>query len=152
MEKLIITVGVPGSGKSTALRSLFPEAHVVSPDHISYDADGHFVVGRLSVAWRDSYAKFFRALDSGLPLVAFDATSLRPDCRGALIAAGRHFRYTVSALYCEVTPEEAKRRNAGRSNKDAVPDYVIERMARDLIVPNAYDNNEFDDVICGLRG
>jgi len=150
-KSLIITIGLPGSGKSTAIKKCFPKAVVISPDHISYDDDGHFDVTRLSRAWKESYARLFSELswtyDEQAKTIVFDATNLTPVSRGPLIAAGRHFGFEVFALHLKVSSEETKRRNAARSGKDPVPDSVIDIMATQLVEPNAYDPNEFDTVI-----
>ena len=147
MKNLIVTIGVPGAGKSTALKKLRPNAVVVSPDHISYDEHGHFSPARLSQAWKESYAKLFKLLSEGEEEVAFDATMLTPDVRGAVIAAGRHFGYFVISLFVKATLEEACERNANRREKDPVPLAVIARMHGELVPPLAYDPEEFDGSI-----
>jgi len=148
-KTLYVTVGLPGSGKSMTIkaRSLHLGGVIVSPDSIAYDADGHFDQAKLSDAWKQSYAKLLSACSDGAETIVFDATLVKPDYRGAIIAIGRHFGYHVVALDKSRVPTHvAIIRNRDRIGKDAVPEAVILRMALEMVPPNHYDANEFDEV------
>lgn len=63
---------------------------------------------------------------------------------------GRFYGHKVVAVFCDTSLEIAltcNRLRAQRGEKSAVPERVIAKMYMDLVPPNKYDQQEFDEVI-----
>lgn len=132
--KLILLVGLPGSGKSTwAARKKLP---VLSSDELRRiladdptDQSIHrrvFSVLRLLVKHR---------LELKRPVTCVDATNLTPKERRPYIALARRHGVTIEAVFFDTPVAECQRRN--RLRKRVVPREAIETMARKLVPPSA---------------
>jgi predicted kinase len=131
--KLILLVGLPGSGKSTwATREKLP---VLSSDELRRtladdptDQSIHarvFSVLRLLIKHR---------LELKRPITCIDATNLTPKERRPYIALARRHGASVEAIFFDTPIPECQRRN--RLRKRVVPREAIETMARKLVVPS----------------
>ena len=132
--KLILLVGLPGSGKSTwAAREKLP---VLSSDELRRiladdptDQSIHarvFSVLRLLIKHR---------LELKRPVTCVDATNLTPKERRPYIDIARRHDATIEAVFFDAPIDECQRRN--RLRQRIVPREAIETMARKLVVPSA---------------
>ena len=132
--KLILLVGLPGSGKSTwAAREKLP---VLSSDELRRtladdptDQSIHarvFSILRLLIKHR---------LELKRPVTCIDATNLTPKERRPYIALARRHDASIEAILFDTPIAECQRRN--RLRKRVVPREAIETMARKLVVPSA---------------
>lgn len=155
MKRLLVTVGLPGSGKSTEVEKILATQNPlsrlwVSPDHFSFDDNGHFDPSRLSKAWRMAYANLFEGVRMNVEFIAFDATLVKPDYRTGIVEIGRAFGYEVIALdLTHVLLRDCLKRNAARTAKDPVPEHIITKQFLELVPARRYDKDEFDAVVFG---
>ena len=130
--KLILLVGLPGSGKSTwAARKKLP---VLSSDELRRiladdptDQSIHkrvFSVLRLLIKHR---------LELKRPVTCIDATNLTPKERRPYLALARRHDAIIEAVFFNTPIAECQRRN--RLRKRVVPREAIETMARKLVPP-----------------
>ncbi len=131
--RLLLTVGLPGSGKSTYLELL--GAHAVSSDHVRhlladdrgdqsihpqvFETVRHLVRQRLSI---------------GRPATYVDATHLTRMERQPYVQIAAEFQVEIEALWFDVPLETCLARNALRPNP--VPDDAIRKMAARLEPPS----------------
>lgn len=130
--KVILLVGLPGSGKSTyAAAQGWP---VLASDEVRRllldDA-------RDQTANRTIFALLRRLLRTRLELkravTCIDATNLTPQERRPYIKIAQMHDAAVEAVYFDVPLEVCLERNLGRDR--VVPNHVVELMARRLRVP-----------------
>ena len=130
--QIFITVGLPGSGKSTYLHR-----HGVQP--LSSDTLRLWLLD--AETDQSQQSRVFLALRFLLRLRLrmgrrrnyVDATNLTPRERRPYLQLAGRFGYEVCAIYFDVALATCKRRNRRRQRR--VPDDVMERMARKLIPP-----------------
>ena len=132
MYKIIVLVGLPGSGKSTyAGRLRWP---VISSDHlrslIADDATDQSVHGPVFAAVRYLLRK---RLEVGRPLTCIDATHLTPRERRPYFKIAEHYHCEVEAVFFDVPVQVCQERNRQRDR--VVPQQAIERMALKLVAP-----------------
>jgi predicted kinase len=132
LSKLIVTVGLPGSGKSTWLsrhginaissdeirRWLADDPTVQNIHRIVFGAVRYLVVQRLKI---------------GRPVTYIDATSLTPWERRPYIRLGQLYQCDVEALFFDTPIEVCIERN--RSRDRVVPEEAIRAMAFKLVPP-----------------
>jgi predicted kinase len=131
--KLIITVGLPGSGKSTYLARLGVNA--ISSDEIRriIADDPHdqtmnariFATVRYLVRQRIAAAR---------PVTYVDATHLTPWERKPYVQLAQRYRCDLEALFFDVPVETCIARNQTRDR--IVPEAAIREMARRLVPPS----------------
>ncbi len=130
--KLIITVGLPGSGKSTYLARLGVNA--ISSDEIRrlIADDPHdqtmnvriFTVVRYLIRQR---------IAAGRPVTYVDATHLTPWERKPYWIIAQRYGCTLEALFFDVPVEICIARNAARDR--VVPEEALRKMADQMIPP-----------------
>jgi predicted kinase len=130
--QIILTVGLPGSGKSTYLRrkGIQPLSSDTLRLWILDDETDQSQQYRVFVALR--YLLELR-LRLGRKRNYVDATNLTPKERRPYFHLAEKFGYELRAIYFDVPLATCKRRN--RRRKRHVPDEVMERMARRLAPP-----------------
>lgn len=129
--KLYITVGIPGSGKSTWAHKQ-KNCVLICPDDIRAELLGDASnQSNGSMIFKTAYNRITDALACGNDVI-FDATSVKAKDRKRLI---EWFGATAEmiAVYFDTPIEICRQRNANRSR--FVPNEVIDRMARNLTPP-----------------
>lgn len=126
-------VGLPGSGKSTYIKSL--GAAAISSDEIrrliSDDPANQSIHRRVFGVLRDLVK---HRLELKRPVTFIDATNLTTYERRPYIKLADLYDCDIEAFFFDVSMEECQRRNRGRDR--VVPDEVIAEMAKRLTPPD----------------
>ncbi len=131
--RLVLTVGLPGSGKSTWLKKR--KVPALSSDKIRHMLSGDETnqqINRLVFKTLRDLAK--ARADAGAKVTYIDATALSPWERRVWIRFAQLNNCEIEAIYFDVPVEECKRRNRKRTR--VVPDDVIDRMAARMVPPD----------------
>ena len=144
--KLIIMVGISGSGKSTFATGLKTSlnATVVETDAIRVEltgsAEDQTQNARVFSVARQRVSNLLRQGKNAV----IDATSLTPRDRREWTKLGRSLDAETIAYVVKTDIETAKRRNASRTRK--VPDWVIDKQFAKFSVPNKV-SEDFDSIV-----
>lgn len=132
MARVIVLVGLPGSGKSTWAEAQGTAS--LSSDGVrlllSDDMENQRIHGEVFATMRYLLRK---RLDLGAAVTIVDATNLLPAHRKPWIRVARERGAEIEAVYFATPVEECLRRNAARARR--VPDEVIREMAAKLSPP-----------------
>jgi predicted kinase len=130
--QVILLVGLPGSGKTTYLKRRGWNA--LSSDAVRQllldDETDQSQQVRVFAAMRYLLAARLRI---GMKQTYIDATNLTPWERRPYLKLAAQYGYEARAILFDVPLEVCIRRNAKRHRR--VPDDVMERMARRLVLP-----------------
>lgn len=129
MKKVVISIGIPGAGKSTILRK-FADTNgyeLVCPDDIRQRLSGDSANQNVNQeAWNITRELVRGALAEGRTVIV-DATFAKPtDRRNFLDYARQSGAEKIQAVFVDVPLEVALNRNASRERQ--VPPYAVERM------------------------
>lgn len=120
--KVYLLRGIPGSGKSTYQRKMFPDAVVVSADHFFTKPDGSysFNARALGIAHKVCYDKYVKALEEKQPLIVVDNTNIptRDIKKYAEAAQKYQFEFEIITLLCD--PEIAFQRNVHKVPRETI--------------------------------
>ena len=140
-------VGIPGSRKTTLVRSRFPKALRISLDDLrlmftgrTFDVRAEPAVAIAADTLKESLAAY--AVSKRVDLI-HDATNVSRARRAALIATARRHGLSPIAVYLPVPIEIALSRNQQRPFP--VPTETIRRFLKNLEPPNLDEG--FDEVI-----
>ena len=133
MSELIITVGLPGSGKTTYLKEYFTDHRYFSADDVRQELFGNASVqGNPAEIWEIVHQRALAAINERADVV-IDGTFVRRRDRQMLLAmftSGEHTPNRVRCLLFSTPLEQCLAWNASRER--VVPEQVIRRMAEQL--------------------
>lgn len=122
-------MGIPGSGKTAALKSFAAknEYEYICPDDIRLELTGNAIdQTRNTEVWQRAYDKVAQALASKKDIV-FDATFVDKSARLKFIEFARQNGVNkIQGFVTDVNYEVAQSRNLNRDR--VVPEYAMERM------------------------
>ena len=132
-QRIVVLVGLPGSGKSTYLERLgiTPLSSDVMRQLLADDATDQTIHARVFQSLR--YLLRHR-LAIGRPATYVDATHLTPAERRPYIKIAERYGCAIEALYFDVPLDVCLERNRGRSR--VVPEEAVRAMAAKLVPPS----------------
>ena len=130
--RLVITVGLPGSGKSTYLARL--GANAISSDEIRrLIADDPLDQSMNARIFSIIRYLIRQRIAAGRPVTYVDATHLTPWERKPYVVLAQRYGCRLEALYFDVPIDICISRNQARAR--AVPEAAIRKMALQMIPP-----------------
>ncbi len=131
-RRVIIGIGLPGSGKSTILRPMAADlgAVYICPDDIRAEVTGDPAdQSQNAVVWRLAYERLERALET-VGSAIFDATNAKAADRRELVAFCRAHADRVEGIWFDTPLMVCLKRNRARTR--VVPDVAVGRMYNQL--------------------
>lgn len=136
MNFLILMMGIPASGKSTAIKKYFSDATIICPDsYIGYTKDNPWTPQSARRAWALADDELKKALKRKDDIIVFDATFVKPKTRKKYIRFGNQYGFDVLAFNCSVTIKVAQYRNIEREQFRRVPRFIIQNMDKNFVSP-----------------
>jgi len=140
--RIVVLVGLPGSGKSTYVRRV--EGEALSSDAIRKLLAGDETDQTIHVhVFQTLRYLLEQRLAIGRHVTYIDATNLTPEERRPYFEIGRAHGCEMDAVFFDVPLEVCRARNAQRSR--VVPEDALEKMAAKLVPPSREEG--FDNVV-----
>ncbi|MBC7982207.1 ATP-binding protein [Candidatus Parcubacteria bacterium] len=139
MTKFVLTIGIPGSGKTTFAKKYAAENKYdyISSDEIRYDrfADEFGDSEEQSEIWREARLRIAQSLKSGKS-VLLDSTMTREQNRTSLINFAKSIdeNIEITGMHFNTALETCLERNSKREKP--VPEEVIEKMFKQYQPPS----------------
>ena len=145
-KRLYLMMGVPGSGKSTYVKSMLKYGDIyISRDEIRYslltDEDDYFAKEN------EVIRTFIENIDKSLVMEEYcgdvyaDATHLSPKSRAQVLNQLKN-KDKVSVIYLDIPLNIILERNAQRKGRALVPENVVRRMYNSIILPTKEEGIE----------
>ena len=136
MSKLIMMVGIPGSGKSTWIKKQFPEVTPVSRDAIRFEMlkDGEDYFAHEDEVFESFIHQIIGSLVVDEVTIA-DATHLNRKSRAKVLNRVRKFANEIEAVVIDVPLEVAFSQNDKREGRAWVKHGIIRRMWFSMELP-----------------
>ncbi len=135
MKKVIFSIGIPGTGKSTILKKFAQhyDYDYICPDDIREELTGSASdQSKNDEVWNLAYDLLQYSLDDANRTVVFDATQTNPEFRKQFINKAKEYgAEKIQALLFDISLETAVERNSARDRD--VPVEVLENMNRSLV-------------------
>ncbi len=133
MTKLIMGIGIPGSGKTTILKN-FAEKYdyaYICPDDIRKELTGsESDQSKNNEVWTEAKKRMVEKFQDGKTVV-FDATFTHAGQRKEFISFARQNGIEkIDGVFLDIPIELTKERNQMRERK--VPDYALDRMNKNI--------------------
>lgn len=147
MKKVIMGIGIPGSGKTTVLKKFANDYNYsyICPDDIRLELLGNTKdQSKNKEVWAESYNRLEQNLKEEKTVV-FDATFASAQTRENCINLARKYgAEKIQGIYIDSPLEIAKNRNSNREH--AVPEHVLERMHKSLSSDSPELQEGFDSI------
>lgn len=148
-KKVILGIGIPGSGKSTYLKRIVKENDFayICPDDIREELTGNTSdQSKNKEVWELAYKRLETLLSTDTNTIVFDATQANKEQRIRCIENCKKYgAEVVEGLFFDTPLRISKQRNSSRDRK--VPEHVLEKMNSFLEKDPPKIDDGFDSLI-----
>lgn len=146
MKSLFLTMGIPGSGKSTYIKTAMrPEDIYISRDKIRFSLlkpnEPYF--SKEKEVFRILISKTNEALKNGRGDVYVDATHLNKASRAKLLTKLTETPHEINVVFMNTSLKEAIKRNNNRTGRAKVPEKSIKEMYNSIEMPSSEEGIKY---------